>query len=233
MKIVFEKIVPEAGNSFALLDKRADAFDGRFHFHPEVEITLIESSRGRRVVGDSIESFAPGDLVLLGENLPHQYVSDPTSRDAPAVAKVIQFRTDFLGEAWLDLPEFRRVEAMLNQATRGLKFGAATNDQAVRLIQQIFGASQTKRLLLLLELLDVLSRDDRAAPIASAGYLSKINTREGDAIDRALQYLNENYTEPVTLEDLSCHLHVSPATCNRLLQKSIGRSFKTAQLASV
>src|SRR3954454_7705187 len=84
MKIVFEKIVPEAGSSFAILDKKAAAFDGRFHFHPEVEITLIESSNGRRVVGDSIEQFAPGDLVLLGENLPHQYVSDRTSQSAPA-----------------------------------------------------------------------------------------------------------------------------------------------------
>ena len=228
MKIVFERIVPDAGNSFAILDKRADAFDGRFHFHPEVEITLIESSRGRRVVGDSIKSFAPGDLVLLGENLPHQYVSDPTSREAHATAKVIQFRTDFIGEDWLGLPEFSRVAAMLKQASRGLTFSVRTSEEAVQLVAQIFTASQTKRLLLLLELLDVLSRDAHAAPIASAGYLSKINTREGDAIDRALEYLNANYTEPVTLEDLSRHLHVSPATCNRLLQKSIGRSFKTA-----
>jgi len=52
--------------------------------------------------------------------------------------------------------------------------------------------------------------------------------REGDAIDSALQYLNTKFTEPVTLHDLSRYLHVSAATCNRLLQKSIGRSFKTA-----
>ena len=69
MKIVFEKIVPKAGSSFAILDKLAPAFDGRFHFHPEVEITLIESSTGRRVVGDSIEPFAPGDLVLIRDHL--------------------------------------------------------------------------------------------------------------------------------------------------------------------
>ena len=91
MKIVFEKILPAAGSSFAILDKRAPTFDGRFHFHPEIEITLIETSSGRRVVGDSIESFAPGDLVLIGENLPHQYVSDSASRKSPAQAKVIQF----------------------------------------------------------------------------------------------------------------------------------------------
>jgi AraC-like DNA-binding protein len=228
MKIVFEKIVPQAGTSFALLDKRAAAFDGRYHFHPEIEITLIESSTGRRVVGDSIESFVPGDLVLLGENLPHQYVSDPTSRPTGARAKVIQFRPDFIGERWLELPEFARTSAMLNDSARGLKFGPETTARAAHLIRQVFSATEAKRVLLLLELLDVLARDGRATPIASAGYLSKINPREGDAIDRALEYLNTNYTEPITLEDLSSHLHVSPATCNRLLQKSIGRSFKTA-----
>ena len=240
MKIVFEKIVPAAGSSFALLDKRAARFDGRFHFHPEVEITLIESSTGRRVVGDSIEPFAPGDLVLLGTNLPHQYVSDPASATATgarrrslARAKVIQFRMDFLGGDWLDLPEFRDIHSMLRRAARGLRFADETTSAAAPLIGRIFGASgagaSAGRVILLLELLDLLAADPTAAaPIASAGYVSKINTREGDAIDRALQYLNQNYDQLVTLEDLAHHLHVSPATCNRLLQKSIGRSFKTA-----
>jgi len=95
MKIVFEKVARSPDRSFATVDKRARAFDGRFHFHPEIEITLIESSSGRRVVGDSIEPFAPGDLVMLGPNLPHQYVSDPPSSDTIAAAKVIQFAPDW------------------------------------------------------------------------------------------------------------------------------------------
>src|SRR5688500_5106787 len=61
---LLEKVVPRAESSFAIVDKQAAAFDGRFHSHPEIEITLIESSSGRRVVGDSIDSFTPGDLVL-------------------------------------------------------------------------------------------------------------------------------------------------------------------------
>lgn len=226
MKIVRERIIPEPGRSFATLDKRAPAFDGRFHFHPENEITLIESSMGRRVVGDSIESFEPGDLVLLGENLPHQYVSD-SSRQIPAQAKVIQFRTDFMGEALLKLPEFSRVAAMLTRAARGLKFSSDITQDAAQLIGQLFRASHAQRLLLLLQLLDVLSRDSRSVPIASAGYVANLSTREGDAIDRALEYMNDNFREPLTLHSLCRHLHVSPATCNRLLQKSLGRSFKS------
>src|SRR4051812_16969709 len=158
MKILFEKIVPAAGSSFAILDKRAAAFDGRFHFHPEIEITLIERSTGRRVVGDSIQPFAPGDLVLLGENLPHQYISDRTASkdDGFARAKVIQFRSEFLGDAWLELPEFKRIAGMLKQSTRGLKFSAGTTQTAIAIIGQLFGATGAKRVLLLLELLDAL-----------------------------------------------------------------------------
>lgn len=228
MKLVFEKIIRRAGNSFATLEKRAPVFDGRYHFHPELEITLIESSSGRRVVGDSIEPFAPGDLVLLGENLPHQYVSDPAVRDTVAVAKVIQFPRDLIGDAVLRLPEFRGIDGLLRQSARGRKFSPETTGDARQLIAQIFSASDLKRLLLLLELLDSLSRDKLPAPIASAGYLSQISSREGDTVDEALQYLNHRYADAVTLDDLCTHLHVSPATCNRLFQKSIGRSFKAA-----
>jgi AraC-like DNA-binding protein len=228
MKIRFEKIVRTPDNSFATLDKRARAFDGRFHFHPEIEITLIESSSGRRVVGDSIERFAPGDLVLLGSNLPHQYVSDRASRDALAAAKVIQFTPDFMGPDFLRIPEFAAVAKLLKQSTRGLKFSGKTIHAARQVIGQIFDASGSRRLLLLLELLDTLARARHVAPIASAGYLGNITSREGDTIDDALQYLNRRFTERVTLNDLCEYLHVSPATCNRLFQKSIGRSFKTA-----
>ena len=228
MKIVFEKIVRKAGSSFAILEKRAAVFDGRYHFHPEIEITLIENGSGRRVVGDSIEPFAPGDLVLLGANLPHQYVSDPANDgDRPAVAKVIQFPGDILGDALQRLPEFKGVAALLQQSTRGLKF-AGEIDEPRQLIAELFAASGSKRLLLLLELLDALSRHSVAAPIASSGYLSRISSREGDTIDNALRYLNRSFAEPVTLKELCRYLHVSPATCNRLFQKSIGRSFKTA-----
>lgn len=227
MKITFEKVVPKADSSFAILEKRAKVFDGRFHFHPEFEITLIESSTGLRVVGDSIESFTPGDLVLLGENLPHQYASDSVSPETPAVAKVIQFRRDFVGATILQAPESKRIASLLEKSRRGLKFREPAVAAARPLIEKIFALSGFERLLRLLELLDLLSRDGSAAPIASAGYTAKLSSREGDTIDKALQYLNQRFDQPVALEDLCRCLHVSPATCNRLFQKSIGRSFKT------
>jgi AraC-like DNA-binding protein len=226
MRIAYEKVVPGAGRSFALLDSRKPAFDGRFHFHRELEITLIEGSAGRRVVGDSIERFSPGDLVLLGENLPHQYVSDVTRSGAPAVAKVIQFRKDFLGDTFLSAPEAAAIVDLLERSRRGLQFDGAVSQKAQRLVHAIFESSGFAQLLGLLELLHTLSADRAARAIASRGYTARISPRDSDTIDRALNYLNARFDQPIALAELCRHLNVTPATCNRLFQRSIGRSFK-------
>lgn len=227
MRITYEKIVPGAGRSFALLDKRAAVFDGHYHFHPEYEVTLIESSAGHRVVGDSIEPFVPGDLVLLGPNLPHQYVSDPAKTGSKAIAKVIQFKRDFAGAAFLDMPEARKIVSLLERSEGGLRFGASTVAAAHMIIGRLFAGSGFDQVIHLLELLHTLSTDREAEPIASAGYTPRISSRESVLVDRALQYLNHHFSESVTFVDLCRHLKLAPATCNRLFRKSLGRSFKS------
>jgi hypothetical protein len=47
----------------------------RWHFHPEYELHLVTTTSGNRYVGDHIGPFEPGDLVLTGPNLPHNWIS--------------------------------------------------------------------------------------------------------------------------------------------------------------
>src|SRR3954447_18645932 len=47
-----------------------------FHFHEACEIVLIEEGYGKRIVGDHIDDFEKGDLVLMGPNLPHIWQND-------------------------------------------------------------------------------------------------------------------------------------------------------------
>src|SRR3712207_121440 len=48
----------------------------RWNYHPEFEVHLIQKGTGRFVVGDHIGAFRPGQLVLVGSNLPHHWISD-------------------------------------------------------------------------------------------------------------------------------------------------------------
>jgi hypothetical protein len=48
----------------------------KWHFHPEYEVHVITASSGKFFVGDCIDDFGPGNLVLTGPNLPHNWVSN-------------------------------------------------------------------------------------------------------------------------------------------------------------
>ena len=65
MKFHFEKILPGPGESFVTEEMIAPTLDCVYHIHPECELTWIESGFGSRFIGDSIEPFSAGDLVLI------------------------------------------------------------------------------------------------------------------------------------------------------------------------
>jgi AraC-like DNA-binding protein len=226
MKLIYQKVLAAEDCSFAFLEKRSLHFRGSYHFHPEFEITLITAGSGLRVVGDNISSYAPDDLVLLGSNLPHQYVSDQPSRGRQSHAFVIQFSEDFLGSALFQSPEFKPVSALLDKASRGLVFPGGIAGEAAHIIRQLSRSHGLPRLIALLELLQLLVSSPHKE-ICSAGYLPNANRHESQKISTALNYLHEHFERRITVDEVARLLNISRATCNRLFQKSLGNSFKS------
>ena len=73
------------GDSFAAWSHGYPYRTVRWHFHPEYEIHHVVATTGRYFVGDFIGEFEPGNLVLTGPNLPHNWVSDvPQGRERSA-----------------------------------------------------------------------------------------------------------------------------------------------------
>ena len=78
----------------------------RWHFHPEFELHHVVSTSGRYFVGDFIGTFEPGNLVLTGPNLPHNWVSDTRpARRSPLRSRVVQFTEGFITDAMALMPE--------------------------------------------------------------------------------------------------------------------------------
>ncbi|MFM8702973.1 MAG: cupin domain-containing protein, partial [Planctomycetia bacterium] len=115
--------MPAPGRSLAWDAFDLTCFPYRWHFHPEYELTLITSGHGRRFVGDSIEPFDAGDLVLLGPHLPHTWHS-AAARGQRSRAVVIRFAADFLGESFFERPELSRIGGLLGRSARGIVFAA-------------------------------------------------------------------------------------------------------------
>src|SRR5690349_4136391 len=90
-------------NSEALSVKEIDEhhFSTPFHFHKICELNHVVSSSGKRIVGDNINNFADGDLVLMSPDLPHIWHNDPAvlnvhKEEKFAKAVVVYFPLNFL-----------------------------------------------------------------------------------------------------------------------------------------
>ena len=80
MKPEFEKIPESETSSFHLLKIEQKHFDGVWHYHPEAELTWIESGEGIRCIGENMHSFNSNDLVLIGPKVPHFWDSKDFKR---------------------------------------------------------------------------------------------------------------------------------------------------------
>ena len=99
MKASFLKIFFDSGRPFHCEYLDLPHFDHPWHFHPELELTLILESDGIRYVGDHTGRFKEGDLVLVGSGLPHLWQNEKTHiEDAHKRSRaiVLQFPEELL-----------------------------------------------------------------------------------------------------------------------------------------
>jgi AraC-like DNA-binding protein len=223
MKAHIERISTGPAASF-LCRRRLDArFGFTWHFHPEIELTWIVRSRGRRFVGDSIEPYEDGDLVLLGPNLPHTWHSDP-GRNGHHEAVFCQFSREFLGRSFIESPELATVERLLERSSRGLRFTGRTQKTVGRKMEGLDRMEGLSRLAALLEVLDLLARSREARPLSGRRFVPAL--REGDAerIDRVCRFLNERCLGRVTLSEAAGVAHLSIPAFSRLFRRTTGKT---------
>lgn len=227
----YEKIIRgNASHSFACRQFDSPGFTTPWHFHPEYELTLIVESRGQRFVGDSIAPFEPGDLVLLGPNLPHCWLNLPPvalpSERARSV--VVQFSGDLLGRGWLDSPEMARIDALLRErAPRGVRFSGGAAARLSERLRRLPDLDGLDRLLELLKLLDALAKLPRRAAVAlaSEGFLPALNLEQAGRLERVCRFVHQNFQGPIRQTQAAALAHLSPEAFSRFFRQKTGRTF--------
>ena len=196
------------------------------HYHPELELVYIVESTGTRFVGDSIEKFEPGELVLLGENLPHMWLNDKdyfqTDSDLVADALCIHFKEDFTGKQFLELAGTEPLTELFKNARRGIRF-INLDFSPVELMQEL--AEETdefQRLLKLLKLLDKLAKHRNIKLLSSEGYLER---KPEEHSDKTHDFIFKNFTKQILLSDVAAIAQMNPTAFSRYFKRIHRKTF--------
>jgi len=205
----------------------APAFPFYWHYHPEYELTLIVSGSGQRLVGDGIADYKPGDLVLLGPNLPHSWRSTPFQFPAGQQnrAVVVHFRSDFLGEPFLALPEMRKVARLLKRAGHGLAFNGTSGSQGVsRRLRTLPRIAPGQRLLTLLGILTDLADIVGAERLSCGRVVPICRVEEQRRIDEICTYLDANFEREIDFRRLADEIGMHQSSMCRFFKRATGRT---------
>jgi len=226
VKPVFEKTPQCVWESFHCAVVRGPSYDSAWHFHPELQITLVLRSHGYRLVGDKIKPLRPGDLVLLGANLPHVWYQDPphSATDAGVHAIIVRFRETFAGRDLLQSTEMASVRRLFQRAARGLEVTGRTRLEAARRIEELPHLAGLTRLAALLAILDLLAHSRDVEPIASPGYIPKLALEDRDRTERVIAYIHAHLAEPLSRTMVAREVHLSPSAFSRFFKRRTNKS---------
>lgn len=211
--------------------KKVDKFylDNPFHFHHLCELVWIEKSFGKRVVGDNVDNFSDGDLVLMSPNLPHIWQNDSIffrkKKGYRSKAIVIYFPSDFVSNLSDDPLVIRPVEELTHRASRGLRFYGLTHQKVTNILSNISNSNGLKKIIDFLNIIEILSQSKEYEYLASITFKNMYDEKDTDRINTVYKFLMSNFHREISLQEIANVSHMSPTAFCRYFKSRTQKSF--------
>jgi len=211
-------------DSFLVFDRVKDNFDFPIHYHPEYEINFIQNGKGvKRVVGDHIEEIDDIELVLVGPNLYHGWEMNKC-KNKKIHEITIQFHNDLFTDSLLSRRIMASIKDMFNRSIHGILFSKKTANE---LAERIVKLSRLDGMDYFLEIISILQdmANSRNQRILSTYTVDYDKFEDDDKMKIIYEYVQKNFSEKITLDDVSKVALMSPVSFNRFIKKRTGKTF--------
>lgn len=224
-KPAFEKILPKFGSSLSIIqnDQQVDEIIPFWHFHPEIELVYVDKAKGKRHIGNHLSYFNNSQLILIGANLPHNGFANRFTLNGTET--VIQFKEDFLGAKFFDIPEMNLIKNLFIRAKMGILFGKDTKILLGSKIKNLIKLDGIDRITGFLDILKELSVAQDYTLLNVKGYAFEVKQQDNERIDIIFRLVKENFSRPISLDEVSELVSMTiPAFC-RYYKKVTGKTF--------
>jgi len=227
MKPVLEHLPKKTAESFVVEFFEFNYYPNPWHFHPEYELVLVTESVGKRFVGDRISSFMPGDLALIGPNLPHLYRNDDEyyrNPDLKASSIVVHFQESSFGDNFFLLPETAALQSLFSKTSRGLDIKGETNRLVSEKMHELLTLKEFPRWVKLIEILNLLVSSDEYEYISGSG-LKWTSEKESERMGKVINFVMKNFNKDISLADVANIANMAENSFSRYFSQRARKPF--------
>ncbi|MEM7107253.1 MAG: AraC family transcriptional regulator [Bacteroidota bacterium] len=228
MKTLVEKWTYSPEISFSIKEytfgsKEALSDEVLMRMHDEYEITLLLGCRGKRFVGNTIENFSGSDLFFIGPHVPHAIQLD---KGQVGRGITIHFLRDAFGNGFFDIPESKDIDKLLQNSKLGIAY---LSTQAICFYESINALIELKsfdRMIAFFQLLQKIATVGDGRVLSSRGFTPLVNQKDYEIVNKTYKYIMNRFeNQPITLNEISSHVNMSPATFCRYFKKHFHKTF--------
>lgn len=205
------------------MEREESFFSAPLHVHPEYELVYVKESFGKRIIGNHIESFEAGDMVLIGPSLAHIWINDDSFINGKAATQakaiVMYFHPQLFDCGLFDLPEAEQLKNLLRLSKLGISIKDETRNRVAEKVEKLLHAHGFERILLLLQLLHILAESADVEQINATELLHHESRSEKDRLCEVYRFVHENFRSDIQLKDVAKLTNLTPQSFCRLFKK--------------
>lgn len=209
---------------FIILDHPNAKFEYPIHCHPEYEINVVMNIDGKRVVGDSEETFSKLDFVMVGPYIPHVWKSNEEENRVVT----IQFSSELLNFPIMNKRLFTPIKKLLIDSRQGLQFYGPDAERIKDEILELTRIQGFQTATMFLNILNSLAQAPRRKLVSNM-YESEnlIHESKSRRISKVCRHIEENISHKITLSDAAKMVNMSDSAFSHFFKKQTGISFIT------
>ncbi len=200
MKVLPFQIPKPESDALIYQEDHEYIFYDKFHQHKEIQVSFIAEGSGTLIVGDTINDYKEGDVLVIGGNLPHVFKSDD-GLSKKSLMLTLFFTKNAFGDHFFELEELRALHPFFKKAENGFKV-ISKADILKESFKGLKKASKFDRFVILLRILKQLSRSKTIA-LSSFVYEKKYTDIEGKRMQDVMQHTMDHYQQYIALDDIA------------------------------
>lgn len=228
MKPVQKSRIP-ANKAFIIKELIAPYFDNKWHFHSEFQLFVALKGKGTRFIGDNMQSFEEGDMVMTGPNLPHLWRNDleyfESNSGLETHGIVIYFPDTFLNNSVFKLEEFSFISSLLHKSSRGIQITGKTNLEVTNLMKELLEIEGIESIIHLLKILQKIAVSEDCKLITEATYINTHKESEKDRMGMVFDFVMHNFRDKISLKEVADICNLSESAFSRYFKSRANQSF--------
>ncbi|NLK74481.1 MAG: helix-turn-helix transcriptional regulator [Clostridiales bacterium] len=204
------------------VSKNKKTVDGTYHDHDYTELAVILSGKGKYLLDGKEHEVETGDIIFCNPGTKHKHIV--YNQNEPIIKFIAGFTNFHFKNMQANTIDFKDNDCIihttseLRQEISMLCYAMISEKESSKAGKYFMIKSYLMQMLLLIirELSEIDNTEQKGCNIESYN--------KSYAVNRIINYLNENYDKKISLEQIAHNMYLSPVYISKIFKEETGES---------